>query len=194
MVKIKCCGMTNEDDCKKAEDLGVDFVGFIFYKKSKRSVTPKTVRPIARSLGPQISKVGVFVGDTDPEIAEIMEYCELDFAQVYRPSSLPALIRVFRVSGNLTEDPPETGLCLFDSYSEGFGGSGQSFDLSVLPESRSLLKRTFIAGGIDERNVEQALRLRPFGVDLVSSLEAHPGKKDAYKMERFVKRVRSFTL
>jgi phosphoribosylanthranilate isomerase len=194
VVKIKCCGMTNLDDCKLAEDLGADLVGFVFYKKSKRWVSPVAVRRITGKLGKSISKVGVFVEEDDREIAEIMDHCGLDFAQVYRASALLATIRVFRVARKVSEPVPDEGLCLFDSAGDGFGGSGKPFDLTALPAERKLLERSFIAGGIDERNVTDVLRLKPYGVDLVSSLEANPGRKDPNKMERFIKTVRSFTL
>ena len=73
---------------------------------------------------------------------------------------------------------------------------GQTFDLSVLPaDQKHSSDRAFIAGGINEENVEDVLRLKPFGVDLVSSLKVYPGKKKTQcKMERFVKRVRSFAI
>jgi phosphoribosylanthranilate isomerase len=192
MVKIKCCGMTNLEDCKAAEALGVDFVGFVFYRKSRRFVGPETVRRITGMLGEKVSTVGVFVEEDDREIERILDDCGLDFAQVYRPSLLPSTIRAFRIGARMVDPLPSEGLCLFDSHTEGFGGSGQPFDLSVLPKDAGLLDRAFIAGGIDEQNVRHVLRLKPFGIDLVSSLEAHPGKKDPGKMERFVKIVRSF--
>lgn len=194
MVKIKCCGMTNLEDCKCAEDLGVDFIGFVFYRKSRRFVAPATVRRITGMLRGKVRTVGVFVEEDDREIERIVDDCGLDFAQVYRPSLLPASIRAFRVAGTLADPIPPEGLCLFDSYSEGFGGSGQPLDLALLPKDGGLLGRAFIAGGIDEQNVGSVLRLEPFGIDLVSSLEARPGKKEPRKMERFVKTVRSLVI
>ncbi len=193
MVKIKCCGMTNLDDCKLAEELGVDFVGFVFYKRSTRWVRPGVVRQITRQLDEAICTVGVFVEENDREIEHILDYCRLDFAQVYRESALPNTIRAFRIGRALAEPIPAEGLCLFDSYSEGFGGSGMSFDHGLLPRERAVLGRSFIAGGLDAYNVEAALRLEPFGIDLVSSLEEYPGKKDPEKMERFVRTVRSLS-
>jgi phosphoribosylanthranilate isomerase len=85
------------------------------------------------------------------------------------------------------------GLVLFDSYSEGFGGAGTPFDTSLLKDNRAL-GRAFIAGGIDEGNVYRALELKAFGIDLVSSVEKEKGKKDPFKMERLVKKVRSYQI
>jgi phosphoribosylanthranilate isomerase len=192
MVKIKFCGMTSLPDCKRAVDLGIDFVGFVFYKKSRRAVTPATVRQIVEKLGGKALTVGVFVEESDREIEEIVGYCGLDYAQVYRPSAVPNAIRALRVGATCPETPKE-GLILFDSDTEAVGGSGRRFEIGLL-KGCAALGRAFIAGGIDGRNVEDALRMKPFGIDLVSSLEASPGRKDHVKMEKFVVKVRAFTI
>ena len=193
MAKIKVCGMTNLEDCLKAQELAVDFVGFVFFRKSRRYVKPEKAREICGTLGRSVSTVGVFVEEGDDEIRGIVDYCGLDLAQVYGESALPRTIRAFRVAHALPPSLPQKGLVLFDSYSDGFGGSGRSFDISLL-SGRAFLDRAFIAGGITVENVRNVLCLKPFGVDLVSSLETYPGKKDHKKMERFVKTVRSFAL
>ena len=188
MVRVKFCGMTNLDDCKKAADLSVDFVGFVFYRKSRRYIAPGTTRRIIERLGGEVQTVGVFVEETDQEIEKIVDYCGLDFAQVYRESAVQKKITAYRVADQLPASPGE-GLLLFDSYTEGYGGSGTSFHTGLL-ENCEVLNRSLIAGGIDELNVREILRLRPFGVDLVSSVEAYEGKKDHKKMEAFVNMVR----
>ena len=188
MVRVKFCGMTNLDDCKKAADLSADFVGFVFYRKSRRYIAPGRTRRIIERLGGEVQTVGVFVEETDQEIEEIVDYCGLDFAQVYRESAVQKKITAYRVADHLPASPGE-GLLLFDSYTEGYGGSGTSFHTGLL-ENCEVLNRSLIAGGIDELNVREILRLRPFGVDLVSSVEAYKGKKDHKKMEAFVNMVR----
>ena len=190
MVKIKFCGMTDLDDCKMAADLAVDFVGFVFYKKSRRAVTPGRARRIIEGLDGTMQTVGVFVEEEDREIERVAHFCGLDFVQVYRESACANSIRVLRVAGRLPDVPGE-GLLLFDSASEGIGGSGKPFDRSLLKGCEAL-DRAFVAGGVDERNVGEILRMRPFGVDLVSSIEARPGRKDYGRMEKFVKKVRGF--
>jgi len=191
MVKIKVCGMTNLDDCLKAQELAIDFLGFVFYVRSKRCVTPQQVREITAELRPPVRTIGVFVEEGDEEIGRIIDYCRLDLAQVYRESALPNAIRAFRIADRLPRTLPREGLMLFDSYTDGFGGSGHAFDRGLLSRG-AFLDRAFIAGGISEQNVGDVLSLTPFGLDLVSSLEACPGKKDHDKMERFVRQVRSF--
>ncbi len=192
MVKVKFCGMTNQDDCEKAVDLSVDFVGFVFYEKSPRYVSPSKVGEIVEKLRGRIGTVGVFIEENDAEILAIMEHCGLDYAQVYRKTTIPRRIRAIRVGDRLPDIPFDNeGLILFDSLSHGYGGSGKSFDVQLL-QGFEALDRAFVAGGVSMANVGAILCLRPFGIDLVSSIEAHKGKKDHRKMEEFMKTVRSF--
>jgi len=193
MVKIKICGMTNLEDCRVAIDLGVDFVGFVFYKKSARYVTSEMVREISERINEKVKTVGVFVEETEDEIDRLIDFCHLNFAQIYNNrAATDNRINVYRVKDHLPE-VAANGLVLFDSYSEGFGGTGTSFDINLL-KNHSALGRAFIAGGIDEGNVYRALDLKPFGIDLVSSVEKEKGKKDLFKMERLVKKVRSYQI
>jgi|WetSurMetagenome_2_1015567.scaffolds.fasta_scaffold52989_2 phosphoribosylanthranilate isomerase len=192
MVKVKMCGMTNLADCERAIDLAIDYVGFVFYSRSKRYISPGDARRIAREIGKRACKVGVFVEESDDEVEAVMDSCDLDFCQVYRRSAIKNRITVHRIGDKLTTEPAPQGLILFDSYSDGFGGSGKPFDFGML-KGAPFLDRAFIAGGISEENVLDVLQLKPFGVDLASSVETYPGKKDHRKMEAFIKRVRSFT-
>jgi phosphoribosylanthranilate isomerase len=192
MVKIKICGMTNLEDCLAAIDLGVDFIGFVFYKKSARYVSPEMVREITERIDGKAKTVGVFVDETEDGINELVDFCHLDFAQVYNKPSGDNRICVYRLKDRVPE-VTANGLILFDSYSEGFGGSGTPFDINLLKD-HSALGRAFIAGGIDEGNVHRALALKPFGIDLVSSVEKYKGKKDPLKMESLVKKVRSYQI
>lgn len=194
MFKIKFCGMTNTDDCMAAVDLSVDFIGFVFYRKSARYVEPKTVKRITELLAGRIKTVGVFVEETGDEVREIVDYCNLDFAQVYGGAACDEVKAGKRISAYRVKDrlpgAIADGLVLFDSFTNGFGGSGVPFNVDLL-KGHSALGRAFIAGGISEENVAGVLRLKPFGIDLVSSIEKYKGKKDVLKMKNLVKKVRS---
>ncbi len=193
MVKVKCCGMTNLDDCKRAIDLGVEYAGFVFYRKSSRCLAPETAQFLVERIRGSITTVGVFVEESDEEIARVVNDCGLDLAQVYRPCALPNTITAVRVADTLPRMPEGEGLILLDAYTDGFGGSGRSFDFRLLKGS-DVLRRAFVAGGIGERNVCDVLRLQPFAIDLVSSIESSAGRKDHQKMERFMNIVRSFAI
>ena len=192
MVRVKICGITNLEDALACFFAGAHALGFVFYKKSARYVTPEVVREISEQINGKVKTVGVFVEETEDEIDRLVDFCHLDFAQVYNRSHGANRICVYRVKDIVPEVAPN-GLVLFDSYSEGFGGSGMPFDMSML-KGHSALERAFIAGGIDEENVYHALALKPFGIDFVSSVEKQKGKKDPLKMERLVKKVRSYQI
>ncbi len=106
MVKIKICGMTNLEDCQTAIDLGVDFIGFVFYKKSARYVAPEMVREISERISRKAKTVGVFVEETEDEIDRLVDFCHLDFAQVYNRQNGPHganRICVYRIKDTLPE-------------------------------------------------------------------------------------------
>ncbi len=192
MVRLKFCGMTNLDDCLAAIDLGVEFVGFVFFRSSKRYVGRELVREITEKLDGTVKTVGVFVEETEDEIQETVDFCHLDLAQVYRPMSFPERISVCRVKDRMP-DVDTGGLVLFDSYTDRIGGSGTRFDLEMI-RGHHALGRAFVAGGVSEEIIPSVLGLDPYGIDLVSSIEEYPGKKDRTKMKNLVKRVRSLEL
>ena len=178
------------EDCRAAVDLGVDFIGFVFYRKSARYVAPGPVRDMIGRFDGTVKTVGVFVAAAEEDIDRVMNFCGLDYAQVYGGRGGPRRIPAFRVDRCIPE-VADDGLILFDSYSPGFGGSGVSIDTRLLAGHRAL-GRAFVAGGINEDNVEEVLALNPFGVDFVSSVERYKGKKDLLKMERLVNKIRSY--
>jgi len=188
-MKVKFCGMTNVEDVMYAVELGVDFVGFVFYPRSPRFVEYKTVRDILKQTGGAVKSVGVFVNNPESEIRWAMEYCGLDYAQVYSDIPIERTIRVYRIKDKLPDKVKEDGLILFDSYSNSIGGSGKQFNLALL-KNFNQKDRLFVAGGVSLKNIERIAKLGVFGVDLVSSVELFPGKKDPVKMREFILAVR----
>ncbi len=187
-MMVKFCGMTNLKDVLIAVDLGVDFVGFVFYEKSKRFVKYEKVREIIKNIKGNVKTVGVFVEQSDSEIKNTMDFCGLDYAQVYRDIDGIDSIRVYRIKNELP-DTKRDGLILFDSYTKTIGGSGISFDVGLLKDFKRK-DRLFVAGGISVYNVESVMEMDVFGVDLVSSIESYPGKKDVNKMKEFLRIVK----
>ena len=201
-VKVKICGMTNLNDVKVAVDGGVDAVGFIFYKKSPRSVTMQTVREIVLELPPFVDSVGVFVDETAEQINKIADRCNLDRVQLHGDES-PAfckkirrrVIKAIRVkdiqSLKKLSDYPVSSF-LLDTFSEDqYGGTGKVFDWNLaFPAKR--YGPIILAGGLTPNNVRQAIqRIRPYGVDVCSGVESQPGIKDHKKMKAFLKNVKA---
>ena len=201
-VKVKICGMTNLNDVKVAVDGGVDAVGFIFYKKSPRSVTMQAVREIVLELPPFVDSVGVFVNETAEQINKIADRCNLDRVQLHGDES-PAfckkirrrVIKVIRVkdiqSLKKLSDYPVSSF-LLDTFSEDqYGGTGKVFDWN-LAYSAKKYGPIILAGGLTPINVRQAIqRIQPYGVDVCSGVESQPGIKDHKKMKAFLKNVKA---
>ena len=201
-VKVKICGMTNLKDVKVAVDGGVDAVGFIFYKKSPRSVTMQAVRKIVLELPPFVDSVGVFVNETAEQINKIADRCNLDRVQLHgneSPSFCKKIrrrvIKAIRVkdiqSLKKLSDYPVSSF-LLDTFSEDqYGGTGRVFDWNLAYPAKKY-GPIILAGGLTPNNVRQAIqRIQPYGVDVCSGVESQPGIKDHKKMQIFLKNVKA---
>ncbi len=201
-VKVKVCGMTNLKDALVAVEEGADAVGFIFYKKSSRSVTMKTVREIVLELPPFVDTVGVFVDETAEQINKIADYCNLDMIQLHGDES-PAfckkirrrVIKALRVKDMQSVKKLSTFQVsgfLLDTFSENlYGGTGKVFDWNLaLPAKK--FGPIIMAGGLTPNNIQQAIRqVRPYGVDVCSGVESQPGIKDHKKVRAFLKNAKA---
>ena len=201
-LKVKICGMTNLKDVKVAVDGGVDAVGFIFYKKSPRSVTMQAVRKIVLELPPFVDSVGVFVNETAEQINKIADRCNLDRVQLHGNESPTfckkirrRVIKAIRVkdiqSLKKLSDYPVSSF-LLDTFSEDqYGGTGRVFDWNLAYPAKKY-GPIILAGGLTPNNVRQAIqRIQPYGVDVCSGVESQPGIKDHKKMQIFLKNVKA---
>lgn len=201
-VKVKVCGMTQWEDAEYAVEQGADAVGFIFYKKSPRSVTMKEAREIILKLPPFVDTVGVFVNESPDRVNKIADYCGLDLVQLHGEES-PAfcrkihrrVIKAFRVADlhfiKQIEKYSVSGFLLDTFCDDLHGGTGKTFDWNLaLPAKK--MGPVILAGGLTPRNVAQAVRqVRPYGVDVCSGVEKTPGIKDPEKVRAFLKNIRS---
>ncbi len=209
-VRVKICGIRRFDDAITAVRAGVDALGFIFYEKSPRYIDPEEAKIILEELPPFVDTVGVFVDKKRKEVEEIIDYCRLDYVQLHgeespkycerlaRSSSPCEVLKAFRVGPQLTEESfieylPHVKGFLLDTYTKGEkGGTGKIFDWSAI-EKLNLHKPFLLAGGLDIRNINEALSsVQPFGVDANSGLEKKPGVKDHKLIVKFIQKVRSF--
>ena len=201
-VKVKICGMTNLKDVKVAVDGGVDAVGFIFYKKSPRSVTMQVVKEIVLELPPFVDSVGVFVDETAEQINKIADRCNLDRVQLHGNESPTfckkirrRVIKAIRVkdiqSLKKLSDYPVSSF-LLDTFSEDqYGGTGKVFDWNLAYPAKKY-GPIILAGGLTPNNVRQAIqRIQPYGVDVCSGVESQPGIKDHKMMQTFLKNVKA---
>jgi phosphoribosylanthranilate isomerase len=221
MTKIKICGITVLKDALAAIEAGADMLGFNFYPKSPRYLTPQACREITsvvRKEFPQITLVGVFVNAPVSEIRFVLETAQLHLAQLHgdeTPEILaelqPHAFKAIRLKSDARTDfeadkrIPEAirffvsksahasvPALLVDAAVPGlYGGSGVVADWSAAAQ---LAKRIplLLAGGLTPENVAEAVRLvNPWGVDVASGVESAPGVKDPQKMKKFVEQVHS---
>ena len=219
MTWIKICGMTNLGDALVAVEAGADAVGFVFYAKSPRNVSVEAAREICSRLPESVEKVGVFVDADAGRIREIAQEAGLSAVQLHGDVSCESVLGdarppmecvgvskvIVMVSSEVLVQ--DTGVMikrrltekafavLVDSQFEGApGGTGKQFDWDkARPVAHwlSLHIPVIVAGGLNASGVSEAIRIfQPFGVDVVSGVEAQPGKKDPAKVRAFVLAVR----
>jgi len=188
---VKICGITNQADARAAVDAGANALGFNFWPKSPRFITPRRAREIVSVVPGDYLKVGIFVNACEPELLETAAQVPLDVLQLHgHRSALPhsSSLRIWRAV-TATQAPPaaHAGIeaYLLDAPAPHHGGSGNTFDWSL---AARFPHRFIIAGGLDATNVAAAIRAAsPWGVDACSRLESSPGKKDAQQVRDFIR-------
>jgi phosphoribosylanthranilate isomerase len=206
MTRVKVCGMTNLADASHAVEAGAWAIGLIHHRESSRYVDPAIAEEIGTALKRRCEVVGVFVNSTLDEVVDAAERGSLTMLQFHGeegPSFCTEaarrtgakVMRAFRVRSTADVRAAEafrTDFHLFDAYTHGLhGGSGRSFDWGLVAGRRSKVPMV-LAGGLTPENVAEAIAVaRPFAVDVVSGVEAEPGRKDHAKVEAFIAAVRA---
>ncbi len=205
-TRVKMCGTTHLEDALAAVRYGVDALGFIFYAKSSRYISPEQAAEIIKKLPPLVDRVGVFVNAPIEEIAlaaglglsylqlhgnESVEYCR----QIRQQLPFCGIIKAFRVGDeSRPEDFTPYDDCvdafLLDTYVQGEkGGTGKAFDWSII-ERLKLQRPIFLAGGLSPENVASAItEVHPFAVDINSGVESQPGVKDHARLRNLLQLV-----
>lgn len=199
MVKVKICGITNLEDALFSYFAGADALGFVFYNKSPRYITPLKARKICLILPKKVLRVGVFVDASVARVRKIARACRLDLLQFHGHESAAycqkfpgyRVVKAFRVRGKQDlagVSEYKTFAYLFDSFSAlRPGGTGNKFNWKILPRAAKIGRTVFVSGGLSAGNVRRAIQqLAPDWVDLSSSLESRPGKKDHRLILKFM--------
>ena len=201
-MEIKICGITNLEDALAAAECGVDALGFIFFPKSPRHVSPEAAKAIIAELPAEIVKVGVFVNRDAGEVTEIREFCGLDLIQLHGDETpdycrgFPPEVLIKAVSPRCADDLPPLSAyrvrALLADFRDGsrYGGTGMSADWNLaakVAKSRPLI----LAGGLSVETIRRAIAaVAPGAVDINSGVERSPGKKDPEKMKNIVRIIR----
>ena len=197
MTKMKFCGLTRPEDVAAVNELKPDYIGFVFWPRSKRLVSDEQAAALKQLLSPEIQAVGVFVDETPETVASIANRDIIDLIQLHgsedaeyirqlRALTPKPIIRAFRMKA--VESISEITDCTADFILLDSGmGSGTTFDWSTIPD---LGRPYFLAGGLCPENAAEAVaQLHPYALDVSSGIETG-GKKDPAKMAAFAAAVR----
>jgi phosphoribosylanthranilate isomerase len=214
-TRIKICGLTREQDVQAAVAAGADALGFVFYPKSPRYVTPQQAAGLLAKVPPFITTVGLFVNVEPGQLQEIVAQAPVSLLQFHGDETVEQcaalaqavnrpFIRAMRIGSATTAADlleyaqayrdSSSGSHLFaglllDTLVEAYGGSGKVFDWSLIP--KELAPQVVLSGGLSVHNATDAVkRVRPFAVDISSGVEQDKGIKDAAKIRAFIDAIR----
>jgi len=190
MVKVKICGITNHEDVQKAVYYGAWAVGFIFYKKSPRYVSPSKARKLIEALPPFVTPVGVFVNLNERAVKDICKFTKIRTLQFHGDEDVHfcnrfkdyKVIKAFRVSDQFNFNQIlkyKVDAYLFDTYLGSlYGGSGKTFNWKLL-QGQKFDKPFILSGGLKAENIREAVEtVTPYAVDVSSGIEKSPGIKN----------------
>ncbi len=204
MTRIKICGITNLEDAQIAINAGCDALGFIF-TESLRKINIENASYMLKTIPPFISCVAVFANQPVQYISEVLKNCPFDTLQFHGEEGPHLLlhfkphkkiIKTIRIkdaeSLKIIETYSEADAFLLDTYSENkIGGTGKTFDWSLLKGLNELDKPIILSGGLNPENVKEAItKVRPYAVDVASGVEETPGRKSKKLIEEFISNVK----
>jgi phosphoribosylanthranilate isomerase len=202
---VKICGITRVEDAFAAVKAGADALGFVFYKKSPRYISPSKARRVIDAVPPFISITGVFVNERQGAITDIAGFCGLDAIQLHgdedhhechRLKRLGLkIIKGFHVGDSFNFEAVQTykvDAYLFDAYDkDSFGGTGKVFRWELLKDHKSRVP-VILSGGLTPDNVREAVKaVNPYAVDVSSGVEKSPGIKDPELIQSFIRTLQS---
>ena len=198
ITKVKICGITNLSDALVACEAGADALGFVFYKKSPRYIEPTKAKEIAQKLPPFVKKVGLFVNETPEFINETMKKSYMDLAQIHFEVSQEFLnkleypyVEVIRAKNKSDiSNLPKDRYFLVDAFVESYGGEGKRVELSWFDGIDC--SKIILAGGLNEKNIEEILKYNFYGVDVSSGVEKVKGIKEHNKIKNFINLVKKY--
>jgi phosphoribosylanthranilate isomerase len=205
-MRVKVCGMTQIEQVKKLEEMGIDFAGFIFYPKSPRFAGKHINGDQLRKARLRIGKVGVFVNTPYEQMMRTVDEYGLDMVQLHGDETPRAceqianyvtVIKVFRLGENdplswIVKSYDEScDMFMFDTLGVGYGGTGKKFNWDVLKPA-GIQKLFFLSGGIEPEDTDKLkaffsedVSKKLFSIDINSRFEIQNGVKDLEKIRIF---------
>jgi phosphoribosylanthranilate isomerase len=205
-TRVKICGITRSEDLQAAARAGADAIGLVFYPPSPRFLSLDWARQLASEVPPFVSTVALFVNPAAADVYTVLERVRPAMLQ-FHGEETPVFCAQFGVpyvkacrvrsgvssgAGLLEYLRPFSGAAgwLLDSHVEEYGGVGEAFDWSLVPDERT--RPLVLSGGLTVDNVAEAVRrVRPWAVDVSSGVESAKGIKDAARISAFITEVRN---
>ena len=197
LTKVKICGLSRECDIEYVNRLTPDYIGYVFWQRSRRYVTREQAEALTRRLDEAITPVGVFV-DEEPELVsrlanegtikviQLHGHEDEAYLNELRNMTDAPIIKAFKIRGAEDIEKANTFPSDYILLDNGYG-TGQTFDWSFV---RGIKRPFFLAGGVNVDNVRDAIdKLSPYAVDISSGVETD-GYKDFDKMRHFINKVR----
>lgn len=201
-TRIKLCGFRSLETVQAACQAGADAIGFVFYPQSPRYIDPVYAKGLVQYLGAWQTPVALFVNPEPIQVHEVLRYIPhavLQFHGEETPELCESFSRPYikairmRLDIDLKEESKRYSCAqalLLDSWSHAYGGTGHTFDWSLLPKAGQLSQPLVLSGGLDVSNVAQAIaHFKPYGVDVSSGIESERGIKNSPKIFEFCKAV-----
>ncbi len=204
-MKLKVCGLKHEHNIAELMQLPINYMGFIFYKKSPRFVGEYLSFDFVRTIPKHIIKTGVFVNESSYSVFNAIAHYDLDMVQLHGNESpeicseLKPYVKVMKAF-QIQEDfdfkqlesyIPLVDYFLFDSPTANYGGSGKSFNWNLL-ENYNYNIPFFLSGGISEEHIEEIKQLnipQLVAIDINSKFETEPGLKNTNQIEQFINKL-----
>ncbi|MDR2638518.1 MAG: phosphoribosylanthranilate isomerase [Helicobacteraceae bacterium] len=190
-MKVKICGVTNLDDALCACEAGADAIGFVFYGKSPRLITPETALFISEKLPPFVKKVGLFVEQAPREIDRICAFAKLDLAQIHTEADNRFFMRLKTPFLRVIRARAKEDLTLFareyrliDAFTKNYGGEGKRLPLEWFDGVDC--SKIILAGGLKADILEAIKPFNFYGVDASSGVERTKGVKDPALIRGFL--------
>ena len=195
MMRCKICGITSYKDAIDAIDAGADALGFVFYEKSPRYISPLDAKEIIKKLPPFVEKVALFVNVDAKSINETMKNSLCTLAQIHFETNDDffdeleyPFIKVIRAKEKSDILKYKDSYKLVDAYCEAYGGAGKRLNIEWFKDNDN--SKIILAGGLDANNVASLKKYGFYGVDVSSGVEASYGKKDINKVKEFIKNAK----
>jgi phosphoribosylanthranilate isomerase len=201
MPKVKICGMTEKETIQTAIEHKVDYLGFVFYAKSPRNLTPDQARELTKNIPPHVKRIAVLVNAKDEFIEQIKDY--FDCFQLHGHEDVKRIrelkqkfnkeiIKAIRVTDEAsaktyTQFEDEVDMLIFDSPAM---EKTAKFDWNILTKLK-IKKPYLVAGSISIDNVDEVLKYNPYGIDVSAGLESSLGVKSKTKIIEFLDKVKA---